>query len=197
MGRHSQSYLRITASWHPSKQTTQKRLKPHGYYEVPHTPGLWRHVTRPVQFSLVVDDFGVKYVGEKHAQHLIDSIKRAGYDLSIDWTGSRYCGITLDWDYDARTLTISMPGYVQKMLVRFKHEPPRRNQFAPYQPAPRKFGKQSDDTIPMDDSPLLDEKRKKVVQQVIGTCLYYARAVDCTILPAISSIASQQANATE
>ena len=27
--------------------------------------------------------------------------------------------------------------------------------------------------------------------------MYYARAVDCTILPAISSIASQQANATE
>ena len=94
-------------------------------------------------------------------------------------------------------MTRSMPGYVQKILVRFKHEPPRRNQFAPYQLAPRKFGKQSDDTIPTDHSPLLDEKRKKVVQQVIGTCLYYARAVDCTILPAMSNIASQQANATE
>ena len=90
-----------------------------------------------------------------------------------------------------------MPGYVQKMLLRFKHEPPSRNQYSPYQPQPRKFGKNTDDTIPEDKSPKLDEKRKKVVQQVIGTCLYYARAVDCTILPAISSIASTQANATE
>ena len=90
-----------------------------------------------------------------------------------------------------------MPGYVQKMLVRFKHEPPPRNQYSPYQPQPRQYGKNVDDTIPVDESPLLDEKRKRVVQQVIGTCLYYARAVDCTILPAISSIASTQAKATE
>ena len=44
-----------------NKQQREK-LEPHGYYKVPHTPGLWQHVTRPVQFSLVVDDFGVKYV---------------------------------------------------------------------------------------------------------------------------------------
>jgi hypothetical protein len=28
------------------------------------TPGLWTHKTRPILFSLVVDDFGVKYVGK-------------------------------------------------------------------------------------------------------------------------------------
>ena len=89
--------------------------------------GLWRHVTRLVQFSLVVDDFGVKYVGKKHVQHLINAIETEGYKLFIDWEGAKYYGITLDWNYELRTLTISMPGYVQKMLVRFKHEPPSRN----------------------------------------------------------------------
>ena len=49
----------------------RKRLAPEGYYEVAHTPGLWRHVTRPIQFTLVVDDFGVKYVGKQNADHLI------------------------------------------------------------------------------------------------------------------------------
>ena len=107
-----------------NKQLREKLL-PHGYYEVAHTPGLWRHVTRPVQFTLVVDDFGVKYVGEEHAHHLIDSIRSKGYNLEVDWDGKRYCGITLDWDYETRTLTISMPGYVQKMLVRFKHDVPK------------------------------------------------------------------------
>ena len=63
--------------------------------------------------------------------------------------------------------------------------------------AAKEIWKNEDDTIPVDNSPLLDKKRKKVVQQVIGTCLYYACAVDRTILPAISSIASTQANATE
>ena len=123
-----------------NKQLREK-LQPHGYYEVAHTPGLWRHVTRPVQFSLVVDDFGVKYEGKENAEHLINAIKSEGYKLSIDWGGTKYCGITLNWDYDLRTLTISMPGYVQKMLLRFKHEPPSRNQYSPYQPQPRKFGK--------------------------------------------------------
>ena len=37
----------------------RKRLLPHGYYECNNTPGLWRHTTRPISFTLVVDDFGV------------------------------------------------------------------------------------------------------------------------------------------
>jgi hypothetical protein len=42
-----------------------------GYRPVPVTPSLWTHDTCPVDFSLVVDDFGVKYVGKEHAMHLL------------------------------------------------------------------------------------------------------------------------------
>ena len=52
-----------------------KRILPHGYYECKHTSGLWRHLTRPISFTLVVDDFGVKYVGKEHIDHLIKCIK--------------------------------------------------------------------------------------------------------------------------
>ena len=48
----------------------RKWLKSHGYYECVNTPGLWRHATRPITFSLVVDDFGIKYVGKEHSDHL-------------------------------------------------------------------------------------------------------------------------------
>jgi hypothetical protein len=41
-----------------------RRLAIHGYHQTKFTPGLWRHITRPIQFTLVVDDFGVKYVGK-------------------------------------------------------------------------------------------------------------------------------------
>ena len=34
-------------------------LEKEGYYEARTTPGLWRHKWRPIQFFLVVDDFGV------------------------------------------------------------------------------------------------------------------------------------------
>jgi hypothetical protein len=44
-----------------------------------------------------------------------------------------------------------------------------------------------------DESPLLSKEEMKYVQSVTGTLLYYARAVDTTILTALSSIATEQA----
>ncbi|MCP4749222.1 MAG: hypothetical protein GY874_24265, partial [Desulfobacteraceae bacterium] len=75
----------------------KKYLAPAGYYEVAHTPGLWRHVTRPIQFSLVVDDFGVKYVGKEHTDHLIATLRKHYASVTEDWEGKLYVGITLDW----------------------------------------------------------------------------------------------------
>ena len=43
-----------------ANQLLKKRLAVHNYYEVPHTPGLFTHKTRPIWFTLTVDDFGVK-----------------------------------------------------------------------------------------------------------------------------------------
>ncbi|KAL7482057.1 hypothetical protein ACHAW6_007750, partial [Cyclotella cf. meneghiniana] len=34
----------------------------HGYYKVAHTPGLWHHISRPISFTLVINDFGIKYI---------------------------------------------------------------------------------------------------------------------------------------
>merc|ERR1712197_139847 len=65
----------------------KKRLAPEGDYEVPHTPWLFKHITRPVAFSLVVDDFGVKYVGKEHAEHLVQALRKH-YPLSEDWGGA-------------------------------------------------------------------------------------------------------------
>jgi hypothetical protein len=59
---------------------------------------------------LVVNDFGVKYVGREYNDHLIKCIKEK-YELTEDWTGNLYCGIKLLWNYKACTLDISMPGY--------------------------------------------------------------------------------------
>jgi hypothetical protein len=54
-----------------------KRLAPHGYHPVEHhTYGLWHQEIRPVAFTLVVDDFGAKYVGREHANHLLNTLKK-------------------------------------------------------------------------------------------------------------------------
>ncbi len=53
----------------------RKQLLPHGHYEYVNTSGLWKHNTRSISFTLVVDKFGVKYVGHKHVKHLIACVK--------------------------------------------------------------------------------------------------------------------------
>jgi hypothetical protein len=53
-----------------ANQLLQTRLAPFGYYPARHTPGLWLHKSRPISFTLVVDDFAVKYVGKKNVEHL-------------------------------------------------------------------------------------------------------------------------------
>jgi hypothetical protein len=173
----------------------RRRLLPHGYYECANTPGLWKHVSRPISFTLVVDDFGVKYVGKEHATHLIDCIKEK-YGVTEDWTGDLYCGIKLKWDYVARTLDISMPGYIKKLLQKYKHRMPKRQQHCPYSPAPKQYGAKAQAPLPVDISPKLSPEEIKEIQRVVGSILYYARAVDITVLMALSSIAIEQTKGT-
>ena len=47
----------------------------HNYYQCPPAPDLWRHKWRPVLFSLIVDDFGVEYVGKRHTDYLLNALK--------------------------------------------------------------------------------------------------------------------------
>ena len=98
----------------------KKRLASAGYHPCQHTTGLWTHVWRPVSFTLVVDDFGIKFVGNNHANHLKKTLKR-WYDITTDWSGSKYVGISLKWDYKNRTLDTSVPGFVANKLNQFQH----------------------------------------------------------------------------
>ena len=52
-----------------AQELLEQRLNNHGYHQSTQTPGLWTHKWRPVQFTLVVYDFGIKYVGEEKLQH--------------------------------------------------------------------------------------------------------------------------------
>jgi hypothetical protein len=72
----------------------KERLQKHGYHQSQTTPGLWKHNTRPISFSLVVDNFGVKYVGKENTQHLLDTVCHY-YKCSCDWKGEQYCGLNL------------------------------------------------------------------------------------------------------
>ena len=148
----------------------RKRLAPEGFYEVAHTPGLWKHISRPIQFSLVVDDFGVKYVKKQHTDFLLQ-VLHTYYKTTIDWTGGLYCGITLKWNYAERYVYISMPGYIEKVRKRFQHMLPNRPQHSPYQPQPKKYGTASRDPINPDLTDPIDDARKTKIEQLVGMVL--------------------------
>ncbi|KAL7535731.1 hypothetical protein ACHAXR_006701 [Thalassiosira sp. AJA248-18] len=64
----------------------EKRLNENGYCQTKLVPGLWKHDWRPIQFTLVVNDFGVKYIGKEHAIHLKGTLEHH-YKVTNDWTG--------------------------------------------------------------------------------------------------------------
>ena len=45
---------------------------------------------------MIVDDFGVKYVGNEHAEHLVAALRKT-YSVTSDSKGTQYSGMTLDW----------------------------------------------------------------------------------------------------
>ena len=156
-------------------------------------PGLWTHTTRPISFTLVVDDFGVKYVGKENAVHLI-SILKQHYEISEDWTGNKYIGITFDWDYHHKQVHLSMPGYIEKAFQRFEHERPRRLQNSPHQHITPTYGAKTQYMELDTPSILLNKGRQQYIEAVTGTLLYYSRAIDPNMLAALNAIATQQAH---
>jgi hypothetical protein len=98
----------------------EKQLNKHGYQQSKLVCSLWKHDTLLIQFTFVVDNFGVKYKGKEHPQHLKNTLKEH-YKLTCDWTGTQYIGITLDWDYKKHQVHLSMPNYMKKSLKQFHH----------------------------------------------------------------------------
>ncbi len=179
-----------------AQELLEKRLHIAGYSQSKLTPGYWTHAWRPISFTLVVDDFGVKYINKDDVHHLLEILKK-DYTCDTDWEGTRYLGLTLDWDYKNGNVHLSMPGYIAKALARFGHENPAKPQHQPHQHTIPTYGATVQYAKPTDTSSPLSKDDKKYIQQVIGTLLYYGRAVDATILVALSSLASAQSTPTE
>jgi hypothetical protein len=57
-----------------AQELLQERLSKVGYHQSKIIPGLWTHVTRKTCFTLVVDDFAIKYTNVEDATHLISAL---------------------------------------------------------------------------------------------------------------------------
>jgi hypothetical protein len=178
-----------------ANELLQHNLAKDGYRPTTHIYGLWTHDTRPISFALVVDDFGVNYVGREHAEHLMACIRKK-YNISSDWNGSAYCGLTLDWDYKKCTVDLSMPGYINAALHKYQHPSPAHPEHAPHTWNPPIYSAKTQFVNDETTSPARSDKDVHKLQQLTGTLLYYARAVDPTLIMPINVLASEQSNAT-
>jgi hypothetical protein len=146
-----------------ANQLLQTRLAPFGYYPARHTPGLWLHKTRLISFTLVVEDFAVKYVGKQNAEHLRNALLKT-YELTTDWTAMVYSGMTLKWDYKKTRCDISMPGYVSNVLSKFQHDAPNHPQHTPSRYVTPVYGAKTQYAT-KDETPPLTAKQCLTIQK--------------------------------
>ena len=173
----------------------KKQISTHGYYECQFTPGLYRHVWRPIMFSLVVDDFGVKCQGIQHAKHLKEALDKY-YEVAVDWKGLLFCGITLDWNYKMRHVDLYVPSYVQRKRTKYQHANPKKPQHSPYQAQTIQYGTKVQQLVKSYTSaPLYDEQIKRV-QDIVGNFVWYSHACGPTLAASLIAIASQQTKGT-
>ena len=171
-------------------------LSQFGYAPVPCTPDLWKHATRDITLSLVIDDFRIKYFGKENADHLIQSLNKQ-YTISMDWTGSLLCGLHIKWYYSARTCGISMPNYLKEALHKFQHPTPPCPQNAPHSWKYPTYGAKIQYAHDTEHSTLFPPKYIHLVQQIVGTLLYYAITVDPTMLVALGTLYLLYSKATK
>jgi hypothetical protein len=115
-----------------------------------------------------VDAFGVKYVDREHAEPLLTCIKK-NYNISSDWNGTAYCGLTLDWDYKNPTFDLSMTGYIKAALHKYKHPAPARLEHSPHTWNPPIYGAKTQFVSEPTPSPTIYDKDVNKLQPLTGT----------------------------
>jgi hypothetical protein len=171
------------------------RLKAEGFYEVASLPGLWCHKWQPIQFCLIVDNFGVEYVGLEHFNYLFSVLKKS-HGVQYNMAGDKFAGMDIEWDYAACCCRISMPGYISTLLLKFKHPHPAKLQLSPYKCLPITYGTKSHITADPNSLELLNASCKCRVQEIAGSLLNYTRAVNNKLVVALSAIRARQAKVT-
>ena len=195
-------YAKINKAWYGLRQSGRiahddlvAHLAKHDYVKAKYTEGFFRHKTRDISFTLVVDDFGIKYTNLEDVEHL-NRILREKYKYKVDMAAKQYIGIHLNWDYKKRELICSMDGYVEKALQEFMHTPPKQHHYGPSKVVRPDYGAKVQ-YVKDDTTRPLDKKKINYLQRVVGKFLYYARAIDNTMLHALNDIATATSKGTE
>ena len=76
------------------KNYLQKKLGKYGYHQSKIVPGLWKHNTKPLCFTLCINNFAIKFTNMTDATHIIDALKK-DYTITVDWDAEKYIELTI------------------------------------------------------------------------------------------------------
>jgi hypothetical protein len=169
-------------------------LELHGYFQLFHAPALFRNKDGSIRFALVVDDFAVVWSSHAAMSHFLQVLRKL-YTIKVDHKGTKYLGITIDIERAQRHVTLSMPGYIAKLLKRVRPQG-IKSASTPSLYSPPNYKTAGAQTATVDDSPLATKEQQLELQIVVGTLLYYARTVDPSILTVVHELGSVQSKPT-
>jgi hypothetical protein len=177
-----------------SQQRLFEHLEKHGYYQLFHAPSLFRNKDGSLRFALVVDDFAVVWSSKTVMQRFLQTL-RALYTVKVDYEGRKYLGMNINIDRVARHVTVSMPGYIAKLIKKVRPAG-MKGAHTPSIYIQPNYKSVTTQTATVDTSPLASSAQKHELQVVIGTLLYYARTVDPSVLTVVHELGSVQSRPT-
>ena len=178
-----------------SQQRLFQHLKEHGYFQLPMIPSVFRNESGSIRFTLVVDDFAVVWKEQRDIDHLITTLTKL-YSVKVNWLGSKYLGMNIAINREKRHVTISMPGYIDKLLQKVRPQGIKGASTPAIYTAPN-YHHPKNQLSTMDGSPPATEAEKKLLQSIVGTLLYYARAVDPSLCTAVHELGSVQSDPSQ
>ena len=153
--------------------------------------GLFTHKRHPIQYALVVNYFAVKYMEQKHVEHLMHALKLHSTILE-NWKGSKFVSLTLNGDEH-----ITMLDYVDMALSWFQHTLTTA-QHSCYPHIPPKYAAKVQYASDADNEfvTLNYDTKMKFIQQAMDTFLHYSQEVDLAMLVALSALVMQRMQPT-
>jgi hypothetical protein len=89
-----------------------------------------------------------------------------------------------------------MPGYVSNVLSKFQHDAPKHPQHTPSINVRPVYGDKTQYGT-KDETPSLTAQQCLTIQKITGSVLYYARAVEPTVIMPLNDIVTEQTKGTE
>ena len=106
--------------------------------------------------------------------------------------GRLYSAVTIKCNHKEKYVDISMTGYIEKSLRKFQHSSPFFKNNGPHQWRRTQYGARMQYALDSYTTSELYKYENPKIQKIVGTLLYYYRAIYLNILKALNVVTEQK-----